>query len=247
MNTSIDIQELNIKINAQSGFVDVLFAELNKQIVGQRYMLERLLIGLLSNGHVLLEGVPGLAKTLAIKSLAQSIGGKFSRIQFTPDLLPADLVGTMIYNLQQNQFHTTLTCSSSARGGVGVYCALTNSCTPLPFLGDPRWSWAIAARGDCFRVVSHIARHKLFACCIRSMIVPLAFTAAGEVSFSSARVTCLWRSSRVAVRSDAKRYISSGFVLRWLPRSLHRRAAQLNCRGTLPLADQGARLPSAAV
>lgn len=104
MNTSIDIQELNIKINAQSGFVDVLFAELNKQIVGQRYMLERLLIGLLANGHVLLEGVPGLAKTLAIKSLAQSIGGKFSRIQFTPDLLPADLVGTMIYNLQQNQF-----------------------------------------------------------------------------------------------------------------------------------------------
>jgi MoxR-like ATPase len=104
MNANIDIQELNARISAKSGFVDTLFIELNKQIVGQRYMLERLVIGLIANGHVLLEGVPGLAKTLAIKSLADSIGGKFSRIQFTPDLLPADVIGTMIYNLQQNKF-----------------------------------------------------------------------------------------------------------------------------------------------
>jgi MoxR-like ATPase len=104
MNASIDIPELNARISAKSEFVDLLFTELNKQIVGQRYMLERLLIGLIANGHVLLEGVPGLAKTLAIKSLADSIGGKFSRIQFTPDLLPADVIGTMIYNLQQNKF-----------------------------------------------------------------------------------------------------------------------------------------------
>jgi MoxR-like ATPase len=104
MNSNTDIQELNARISAKSEFVEILFTELNKQIVGQRYMLERLVIGLIANGHVLLEGVPGLAKTLAIKSLADSIGGKFSRIQFTPDLLPADVVGTMIYNLQQNKF-----------------------------------------------------------------------------------------------------------------------------------------------
>lgn len=84
--------------------MDMLNLELNKSIVGQKYMLERLMIGLLAQGHVLLEGVPGLAKTLAIKSLATAISGKFSRIQFTPDLLPADVVGTMIYNPQQNQF-----------------------------------------------------------------------------------------------------------------------------------------------
>ncbi|MEZ5047892.1 MAG: MoxR family ATPase [Chitinophagaceae bacterium] len=103
-NTSIDIRELNEKINQQSAFVEILQLELNKAIVGQKYMIERLLIGLLAQGHVLLEGVPGLAKTLAIKSLATAIHGKFSRIQFTPDLLPADVVGTMIYNQQQNQF-----------------------------------------------------------------------------------------------------------------------------------------------
>jgi MoxR-like ATPase len=102
-NTSIDIRELNERINQKSAFIDLLQIELNKSIVGQKYMLERLLIGLLAQGHVLLEGVPGLAKTLAIKSLATAIHGKFARIQFTPDLLPADIVGTMIYN-QQNQF-----------------------------------------------------------------------------------------------------------------------------------------------
>jgi len=103
-NTSIDIRELNERINQKSAFIDLLSLELNKAIVGQKYMLERLMIGLLAQGHVLLEGVPGLAKTLAIKSLATAINGKFARIQFTPDLLPADIVGTMIYNQQQNQF-----------------------------------------------------------------------------------------------------------------------------------------------
>lgn len=103
-NAAIDIRQLNDKISQKSAFIDMLNMELNKSIVGQKYMLERLLIGLLAQGHVLLEGVPGLAKTLAIKSLATAIQGKFSRIQFTPDLLPADVVGTMIYNQQQNQF-----------------------------------------------------------------------------------------------------------------------------------------------
>jgi MoxR-like ATPase len=103
-NSSIDIRVLNEKINQKSAFIDILNLEINKSIVGQKYMLERLLIGLLAQGHVLLEGVPGLAKTLAIKSLATAISGKFSRIQFTPDLLPADVIGTMIYNQQQNQF-----------------------------------------------------------------------------------------------------------------------------------------------
>jgi MoxR-like ATPase len=102
MNT--DIQDLQNKINAQNGFVTLLRTEINKQIIGQSAMIDRLLIGLLAQGHILLEGVPGLAKTLAIKSLAQSIGGKFSRIQFTPDLLPADLIGTMIYNQQSSNF-----------------------------------------------------------------------------------------------------------------------------------------------
>ena len=99
-----DIRELNERINQRSAFIEMLLLELNKSIVGQKYMLERLLIGLLAQGHVLLEGVPGLAKTLAIRSLSTAISGKFSRIQFTPDLLPADVVGTMIYNQQQNQF-----------------------------------------------------------------------------------------------------------------------------------------------
>jgi len=102
MNT--DIQEINQKIEKESAFIDALKQELDKVIVGQSYMVDRLLIGLLSNGHILLEGVPGLAKTLAIKSLSQTIDAGFSRIQFTPDLLPADLVGTMIYNQKQEQF-----------------------------------------------------------------------------------------------------------------------------------------------
>ncbi|HNP48859.1 MAG TPA: AAA family ATPase [Bacteroidia bacterium] len=100
----MDIKEINERIQRESAFVDLLMMELSKVIVGQKYMTERLLIGLLANGHVLLEGVPGLAKTLAIKSLASAIQAKFSRIQFTPDLLPADLVGTMIYNQKQESF-----------------------------------------------------------------------------------------------------------------------------------------------
>lgn len=104
MNRVIDIQELNEKIQLESAFVDLINLEMNKVIIGQKQMLERLLIGLLSNGHILLEGVPGLAKTLAIKSLAQCIHAKFNRIQFTPDLLPADLIGTMIYSQKNEEF-----------------------------------------------------------------------------------------------------------------------------------------------
>lgn len=104
MQTAPDIQELNQRIQFNSQFVDRLRNELSKVIIGQQYMVDRLLIGLLSNGHVLLEGVPGLAKTLTIKSLAQAVDGKFSRIQFTPDLLPADVIGTMIYNQSKNEF-----------------------------------------------------------------------------------------------------------------------------------------------
>jgi MoxR-like ATPase len=106
MTEQVDIKELNEKIQQESAFVDMLSMELKKTIVGQKHMIERLLIGMLANGHILLEGVPGLAKTLAIKSLAESIDAKFSRIQFTPDLLPADLLGTMIYSQKQEQFVT---------------------------------------------------------------------------------------------------------------------------------------------
>ncbi|RFM26579.1 AAA family ATPase [Deminuibacter soli] len=104
MQTGEDIRRLNEQIQQSAAFVDVLRNELSKVVVGQQYMVDRLLIGLLSNGHVLLEGVPGLAKTLTIKSLAQAVHAKFSRIQFTPDLLPADVVGTMIYNQPRNEF-----------------------------------------------------------------------------------------------------------------------------------------------
>ena len=104
MQTAPDIQQLNQRIAINSQFVDRLKSELSKVIIGQQYMVDRLLISLLSNGHVLLEGVPGLAKTLTIKSLAQAVDGKFSRIQFTPDLLPADVIGTMIYNQHKNEF-----------------------------------------------------------------------------------------------------------------------------------------------
>jgi len=100
----MDIKEINEKIQNESAFVDLLNMELSKVIVGQKYMVERLMIGMLSNGHILLEGVPGLAKTLAIKSLAQAVHAKFNRIQFTPDLLPADLIGTMIYNQKKEEF-----------------------------------------------------------------------------------------------------------------------------------------------
>jgi MoxR-like ATPase len=104
LQTAEDIRLLNEKINHAAGFVTRINDELSKVIVGQHGMIERLLIGLLSNGHVLLEGVPGLAKTLAIKSLSQTVHAAFSRIQFTPDLLPADVVGTMIYNQAKNEF-----------------------------------------------------------------------------------------------------------------------------------------------
>ncbi len=95
METMTDIRELNERIQRESAFVDLLTAEMDKVIVGQKHMVERLMIGLLSNGHILLEGVPGLAKTLAINTLAKCVDAQFSRVQFTPDLLPADLVGTL--------------------------------------------------------------------------------------------------------------------------------------------------------
>ena len=102
--SSIDMAAINEKIVNESGFIDALQFEMNKVIVGQKHMVERLLIGLLGQGHILLEGVPGLAKTLAINSLSKAVKGSFSRIQFTPDLLPADVVGTMIYNMKENDF-----------------------------------------------------------------------------------------------------------------------------------------------
>ncbi|MEE9374399.1 MAG: MoxR family ATPase [Saprospiraceae bacterium] len=104
MQASVDIEALNQQITIESKFIDDLTAEANKVIVGQEKMIERLLLGLLADGHILLEGLPGLAKTLAIKTLAAAVGGEFKRIQFTPDLLPADIVGTMIYNPSQNEF-----------------------------------------------------------------------------------------------------------------------------------------------
>ena len=103
-DTTLDIGALNEKIENESAFIDILSMELNKVIVGQKHMVERLLIGLLGGGHILLEGVPGLAKTLAINTLAKAVHGDFSRVQFTPDLLPADVVGTMIYNMKDNDF-----------------------------------------------------------------------------------------------------------------------------------------------
>ncbi len=103
-NSSVDIRELTEKIERESGFIDLINLEIGKSIVGQKKMVERLVLAMLANGHVLLEGVPGLAKTLAIKSLASAVEGDFSRIQFTPDLLPADIVGTMIYNQKLNDF-----------------------------------------------------------------------------------------------------------------------------------------------
>ena len=101
-----DIKAINEKIHRESAFIDILQLEMGKVIVGQKNMVERLLIGLLANGHILLEGVPGLAKTLAVKTLAAAIKAKFQRIQFTPDLLPADLVGTLIYNQKEGSFQT---------------------------------------------------------------------------------------------------------------------------------------------
>ncbi|MEN8703970.1 MAG: MoxR family ATPase [Polaribacter sp.] len=100
----VDVRAINEKIERESAFIDILTLEMNKVIVGQKQMIESLLIGLLGNGHILLEGVPGLAKTLAINTLSKAVQGSFSRVQFTPDLLPADVVGTMIYNMKDNDF-----------------------------------------------------------------------------------------------------------------------------------------------
>jgi len=104
MEQTTDIRILNEKIEKESAFVDIIRLEMNKVIIGQKHLTDSLMIGLLANGHILLEGVPGLAKTLAIKSLASIIDAKFSRIQFTPDLLPADLIGTMIYSQKKEEF-----------------------------------------------------------------------------------------------------------------------------------------------
>ncbi len=102
--TSFDIQQVSEEIEKESQIIYRLSNEINKKVIGQEKMIESLLIGLLSNGHILLEGVPGLAKTLAIKTLSEAVSGSFSRIQFTPDLLPADVVGTLIYNIKENDF-----------------------------------------------------------------------------------------------------------------------------------------------
>ena len=104
MQASVDIEALNQQIFQDSAFLEKLDLEASRVIVGQKYMLQRLLLGLLADGHVLLEGLPGLAKTLAIKTLSSAVDGSFSRIQFTPDLLPADIIGTMIFNLSKNEF-----------------------------------------------------------------------------------------------------------------------------------------------
>ena len=104
INKTVDIKAINEKIEKESAFIDLLTLEMKKVIVGQKDMVDRLLIALLGKGHILLEGVPGLAKTLAINTLSQAVKGSFSRIQFTPDLLPADVVGTMIYNIKENDF-----------------------------------------------------------------------------------------------------------------------------------------------
>ena len=104
MSEVVNIKELNERIQQESSFVDLINIEMSKVIVGQKHLIEGLLIGLLSDGHILLEGVPGLAKTLAIRTLADTIEAKYSRIQFTPDLLPADLIGTMVYSPKNEEF-----------------------------------------------------------------------------------------------------------------------------------------------
>ena len=102
MNT--DIQEIQAQVDKEALFVEKLMTQMSSVIVGQHYLIERLLIGILANGHILIEGVPGLAKTLSVNTLANAIEAKFQRLQFTPDLLPADLIGTMIYNPQTSEF-----------------------------------------------------------------------------------------------------------------------------------------------
>jgi len=104
MNNQVDIKELNTRIEKESSFVDLIGMEMSKVIIGQKHLIDSLLIGLLTNGHILLEGLPGLAKTLAIKTLSETINANFSRIQFTPDLLPADLLGTLVYSQKKEEF-----------------------------------------------------------------------------------------------------------------------------------------------
>ncbi|NTW50953.1 MAG: AAA domain-containing protein, partial [Chlorobiales bacterium] len=106
MQAQVSIEELNAKIKRESEFIERLRSEISKTVIGQQYVVNRLLIGLLTNGHILLEGVPGLAKTLTVSTLAKAISLKFQRMQFTPDLLPADLVGTLIYNQKEMKFYT---------------------------------------------------------------------------------------------------------------------------------------------
>jgi MoxR-like ATPase len=106
MSESFNLEAVNEKVRQQSAWIETLRAEIGKVIVGQQYLIDRLLVGLLANGHVLLEGVPGLAKTLSVKTLADSVHAEFSRIQFTPDLLPADIIGTLIYNPKSGEFST---------------------------------------------------------------------------------------------------------------------------------------------
>ena len=115
MNEVVNINELNERIERESLFVDTLSREVGKVIVGQRHLIDTLLIGLLSNGHILLEGVPGLAKTLAITTLAKAVDARFSRIQFTPDLLPADIVGTLILTVRPPRYRVP--CSRPCRSG----------------------------------------------------------------------------------------------------------------------------------
>jgi len=103
-NSTVDIKELNERIARESAFIELLYLEVGKKIIGQPKMMNSLLIGLLGNGHILLEGVPGLAKTLAIKTLSEALDGAFSRIQFTPDLLPSDVIGTQVYNIKEHEF-----------------------------------------------------------------------------------------------------------------------------------------------
>ena len=113
MSESVNIRELNDLVAGKKDFINLVTRGMDQTIVGQKHLVDSLLIALLSNGHVLLEGVPGLAKTLAIKTLAQVIDAKYSRIQFTPDLLPADVTGTMIYSVQKERRHHPCTCQSS--------------------------------------------------------------------------------------------------------------------------------------
>ena len=119
MSQTVDIRELNERIESKSSFVNMITMGMDQVIVGQKHLVESLLIGLLSDGHILLEGVPGLAKTLAIKTLASLIDAKYSRIQFTPDLLPADVIGTMIYSQKSEEFQVKqgAECPSGSNAG----------------------------------------------------------------------------------------------------------------------------------